>query len=60
MTSLLEQITISEDFCNWAIDWIRKQHKTESEKQLQILKNLYVCKKTPNTILKTAHTKTKL
>ena len=37
---LLDQITISEDFCNWAIDWIKKQHQTETNEQLQILKNL--------------------
>lgn len=38
--ALLDEISISEDFCNWAINWIKEQHQTETTEQLLILKNL--------------------
>lgn len=40
IVNLLKFITISEDFCNWAIKWIKEEHQNESDKQQQILDNL--------------------
>ncbi len=37
---LLEQITISEEFSNWAISWIKQNNEKEQDKQTLIIRNL--------------------
>ncbi len=37
---ILDSITISSEFCSWAIKWIKKEHYDESAQQKAILDNL--------------------
>lgn len=40
INTLLDQVTISDAFADWAISWIKKNNEKEQEKQNVIIKNL--------------------
>jgi len=40
ISKILEMITIPKEFCDWAIKWLKEEHREESSNQLIFLKNL--------------------
>ena len=40
LKELLELITIPDEFCSWAIKWLKEEHRTEATDQQLILNNL--------------------
>ena len=40
ISELLDKITVSDMFFNWAVKWLKKDHEIETEEQSQVLNNL--------------------
>ena len=39
LLDILDTVIISQSFCDWAVKWIKNEHKQETQNQNQILSN---------------------